>query len=338
MAAHTAGSDFGNNASIAPSVAPDVALAVPADGIPHRDVLLDRGGHVPKEEGGLRFCKLDADDLGVTAWSGTLRPLPPIPSPPPSPLLAREGGDSAVRHMGSSRGERLRAKLQRNADNGDSTVATRSCHSARVEGRNWRGVDRPADAGLAARGVSLAEASKELLMERWEAKDSDSIQEHWAQECSPGPKRAARWGAVPGGSSQYSHAGETWWDKSTKSQHRRKGKFATSLLPSQKPAPLEETDRSTAPGTLEVTALGISEAGPTSEPESGPSCLCTRGACTCAGDSPCYRWPSGRPPYGAGNLPPLRGAEGGQSQSLGLSIAPPAPAQVGLPSWVQLQR
>lgn len=276
-----------------------------------------------------RSPRLEESEASVSCSPGAPSPRPPT-SPPPE--------RKALSSHSRSRGERARARLRQSVGSDESqeldvTPARPPCHVARAQGRNWRGVNRQADAGttqpdlaqtevrLAANGVHTAELSKEVFLERWGAKEPGALGEQWAQECSPGPKRAARWGAAQGLSSQYSHAGETWWERSTTAAQRRTGPFTSNLLPSQRPMPLEEEGHSTTapctPGAVEA------------------SCLCTKGACNCVGDAPCYRWPSGRPPYGAGNLPPLRGAEGGQSHSLGLSLAPPAPTTAGLPPWVQ---
>jgi len=231
----------------------------------------------------------------------------------------------------------------------------------RAEGRNWRGVHRAADTGqtqqmfalqngrLIAHKVGIAEESQEVLMERYAAKEPSVFHAQWASECSHGPKRASRWGCEPGHSTQYSHAAETWWEASPSVGSRRclehRGPPATtSLHKSQRPRRLEEGEEKARPrsprppavfvhGAADNPAVAI-EVARYAAKTAVAGCLCGKGACNCSSDTPCMLWPSGRP-MRDGNLPPLRGAEAGAGQSLGLSLAPPA-ATSGKPAWLRV--
>mmetsp|Transcript_116604 Transcript_116604/g.329796 ORF Transcript_116604/g.329796 Transcript_116604/m.329796 type:complete len:989 (+) Transcript_116604:84-3050(+) len=255
----------------------------------------------------LRSCALGARSCSGSASTAS------------SPPCAREmRAQQARKRLSVDDQEDLGASRDRAAENFfHDDPALPLTHKKRVGGRNWRGVDRPADhankspdAGVSpsaspalpsrsrrtANRITEHEASGVRLPGRWGAVALDP--EHKPIVYSWGPARGKELGCEKGLSTQYSCRSESWWKKSMTAEKRRQDEFEGSILPSQRPL---------TPDSDEDVSRGI------------------RRPCNCPADVACCHWPSGRP-LASANLPPLRGAEGGKAQSLGLSLAPPPPA------------
>lgn len=163
--------------------------------------------------------------------------------------------------------------------------------------RNWRGVHRPADSTIV-----LASRGRRDLGDIAVVSTPRSPSRPPSAGGSTGPSRGLDLGCAPGLSTQYSCRAEEWWQKSH-GVSKTRPRPASSILGSQHPRGAMETN-----GAAPLSVPGWHH-------------------------QPAGHWPAGLLPHSAADLPPLQGAEFGQSDSLGLSIAPPPPVPK-TPSWL----